>query len=89
MAIEIGRKHSFALGVEATSGTAGAIGAWIPLEEGVLTPKTDPLIDESGFGTISAGADAHVTKTWSEFTGKGIVRPTSVGYLLLGSLGTA
>lgn len=33
MAIEIGRKHSFALGVEATSGTAGAIDAWLPLEE--------------------------------------------------------
>lgn len=33
MAIEVGRKHSFALGIEATSGTAGAIDTWIPLEE--------------------------------------------------------
>lgn len=89
MTIEIGRKHSFALGIESTPGTAGAIDAWIPLEEGVITPKTDPIIDESGFGTISAGADAHVTKTWSEFTGKGLVRPTSFGNLLLLALGTA
>lgn len=89
MAIEIGRKHSFALGIESTPGTAGAIDAWIPLEEGVLTPKTEVVIDESGFGTISAGADAHVTKTWSEFTGKGLVRPTSFGNLLLLTLGTA
>lgn len=88
MAIEIGRKHSFALGIETTAGTAGAIDSWIPLEEGVLTPKTDPIIDESGFGTISAGNDAYVTKTWSEFTGKGIVRPSSFGNLLLLTLGT-
>jgi len=89
MAIETGRRHSFALGIESTSGTAGAIDTWIPLEEWVLTPKTDPIIDESGFSTISAGADAHVTKTWSEFIGKGMARPTSFGYLLLLALGTA
>ena len=67
----------------------GAIDAWIPLEEGTLTPKTEIVTDESGFGVISAGADHHVTKTWSETTGKGVIRPTSFGYLLLAGLGTA
>lgn len=54
-----------------------------------VTPKTELVTDESGFGTISAGADAHVTKKWAEITGKGIARPTSFGYLLLLALGTA
>lgn len=89
MAIEIGRKHSLALGIETTAGTAGAIDVWIPLEEVKITPKTEIVTDESGFGTISAGADGHVVKKWAEVTGKGLVRPTSFGYLLLLAIGTA
>lgn len=89
MAIEIGRKHSLALGIETTAGTAGAIDVWLPLEESKVTPKTEIVKDESGFGTISAGADGHVVKKWAEVTGKGIARPTSFGYLLLLALGTA
>lgn len=89
MAKEIGRKHSIALGIESTPGTAGAIDVWLPLEEAQFTPKTETVIDESGFGTISAGADGHVVKKWAEFKGRGEVRPTSFGYLLLLALGTA
>lgn len=89
MAKEIGRKHSIALGIETTPGTAGAIDVWLPLEEAQFTPKTEVVTDESGFGTISAGADGHVVKKWAEFKGKGVVRPTSFGYLLLLALGTA
>lgn len=89
MAIEIGRKHSLALWIESTPGTAGAIDVWLPLEELKITPKTEVITDESGFGTISAGADGHVTKKWAEVAGKGLTRPTSFGYLLLLALGTA
>lgn len=84
---EIGRLHSFAIGTETTAGTAGAIDTWIPLESGNLKPMAGIVKDESGFGTITSENDAHMAKVWSEFTGKGIIRPTSFGWLLLGTLG--
>lgn len=87
MSIEIGRLHSFAVGTESTPGTAGAIKAWIPLENGSLKPVVEMAKDESGFANITGLADAHVTKTGSEFAAKGIIRPTSIGYLLLAALG--
>lgn len=87
MAKEIGRLNSFAIGIEATPGTAGAIDAWIPLESGSLKPMAGVIKDESGVGNIVSPMDAHVTKQSSEFDAKGIVRPTSFGYLLLLALG--
>ena len=89
MAKEIGRLNSFAIGMEATKGTADTIDVWIPLESGNLKPVVEMAKDESGFGTIATPADAHTTKTSSEFSAKGIVRPTSIGFVLLGTLGTA
>ena len=47
MAKEIGRLHSFAIGMEATAGTAGAIDSWIPLESGTLKPMTNVEKDPS------------------------------------------
>lgn len=88
MAIEIGRLRSFALGMEATPGTADTMDAWVPLEEGKLIPKVELTKDESGLATIAGGSDAHLTKTWSEFEGKGLIRPTSFGWLLLLAMGT-
>lgn len=89
MAKEIGRLSSFALGIEATPGTAGTIDTWIPLESANLKPVTEVIKDESGIGNIVSPMDAHVTKKMSEFDAKGIARPTSFGYLLLLALGTA
>jgi hypothetical protein len=82
MAKEIGRLHSFALGTESTAGTAGTIDAWIPLESGNLTPMTQVIKDESGIGRIESMSDAHVAQLSSEFTAKGIIRPTTIGWLL-------
>ena len=87
MAKEIGRLHAFGVGIEATAGTAVAAQAFIPLETGKLKPNVTLVKDESGIGNIASISDAHVTKTMSEFEGKGIVRPTSIGYLLLATLG--
>lgn len=87
MAKEIGRLNSFALGKETTAGTPVAVTAWIPFESANLKPITEVIKDESGFGVISSPADAHVTKQSSEFTAKGIARPTSFGHLLLATLG--
>ena len=89
MAKEIGRLHSFAIGTETTAGTAGTIDAWIPLESGNLKPVVEVIKDESGFGNIASPADAHMAKVSSEFSAKGIVRPTSFGWLLLTTLGAA
>lgn len=89
MSKEIGRLHSFAIGTETTAGTAGTIDAWVPLETGDLKPMATIVKDNSGYGTITSDNDAHMAKVWSEFTGKGIVRPTSIGWVLLGTLGTA
>lgn len=89
MTAEIGRLHSFAIGTETTPGTAGTIKAWIPVETGNLKPVVETAKDESGFANIASPADAHVTKVSSEFSAKGIVRPTSIGYLLLAALGTS
>ena len=88
MAKEIGRLHSFAIGTETTAGTAGTIDAWIPLESGNLKPIVEIIKDESGFGNIASPADAHMAKVSSEFAAKGIVRPTSFGFVLLCTLGT-
>lgn len=87
MAKEIGRKHSIAIGTETTAGTLGTIDAWIPLEDSDLKPVTKIVKDSSGYGTITSDNDAHVAQTWAEFTGKGIVRPTTIGWLLLGTMG--
>lgn len=89
MAKEIGRLHSFAIGTETTAGTAGTIDAWIPLESGNLKPIVEVIKDESGFGNIASPADAHMAKVSSEFAAKGIVRPTSFGWILLTTLGTS
>lgn len=87
MAKEIGRLHSFAIGTETTAGTAGTIDAWIPLESGNLKPVVEIIKDESRFGNIASPADAHMAKVSSEFSAKGVVRPTSFGWLLLTTLG--
>lgn len=87
MAKEIGRLNSFALGKETTAGTPVAPTVWIPCESVNLKPVTDVIKDESGFGRIESGADAHVAKTSSEFMAKGLVRPTSFGHILLAALG--
>lgn len=89
MAKEIGRLNSFALGSETTAGTAGTIDTWIPVESANLKPMVEIVKDESGFNTIAAPADAHMAKVWSEFQAKGNVRPTSFGWVLWGTLGTA
>lgn len=88
MAKEIGRLHSFGIGTESPAGTAGTIDAWIPLESGDLAPKAEVIKDVSGIGVIAENMDAHISKVWSEFTAKGVVRPTSFGWLLWGLLGT-
>ena len=87
MAKEIGRLNSFALGKETTAGTPVAVTQWIPCESANLKLVTDPIKDESGFGRIESGADAHVAKKTSEMMAKGLVRPTSFGHLLLAALG--
>jgi len=88
MAKEIGRLHSFAIGTETTAGTAGTIDAWIPLESGNLKPVVEIIKDESGYANIANPGDAHMAKVASEFSAKGIVRPTSIGWLFLTTLGT-
>lgn len=70
MAKEIGRLNSFALAIEATPGTAGTTKVWIPCESANLKPVVELVKDESGFGTIAAPADAHVSKKTSEFSAK-------------------
>lgn len=89
MTIEIGRLHSFWVGKEVTPGTAVAPTLWVPVENGNVKPIIETEKDESGFGTISAAADAHVTKQSSELTFKGNYRPQSFWFILLGTLGTA
>lgn len=87
MAKEIGRLNSFALAKETTPGTPVAVTAWIPFESANLKPITEVIKDESGFGNINTPADAHVVKQSSEFSAKGIVRPTSFGHILMGTMG--
>lgn len=70
MAVEIGRLSSFGFGSETTAGTAGTVDTWLPLESGNLTPKTEIIKDESGFGNIASPADGHMAKVWNEFSGK-------------------
>lgn len=89
MSKEIGRKHSIAIGTETTPGTLGTIDTWIPLEDSDLKPITKIAKDESGFGTITSENDAHVVGYSAELNGKGILRPTSIGWVLLGTLGTS
>mgnify|MGYP007125359886 CR=1 FL=1 len=89
MAKEVWRLHSFAIGMEATAGTAGAIDAWVPFETASLKPMTNLEKDPSGINNIAGLMDAHVTKTWGEFEAKGIVRPTSIGWFILSALGTS
>lgn len=87
MAREIGRLNSFAIGIEATAGTAGAIDAYIPFEEASLDHKVVNVKDESGYGVIDMNPDSHITKVMSEFSAKGNTYSTSFGYLLLLALG--
>ena len=89
MAKEIGRLHSVGLGMEATPGTADTIDIWLPFEEVNFKPMATIVKDPSGIGTITSDNDAHMTKMWTEIEGKAILRPTSIGWLLLGTMGTA
>ena len=90
MTREIARLHSFGVGTETTSGTANSTpSVWIPLDDGNLKPITTLVKDEGGYGVISAPTDMQIAEVSSEFDGKGIVRPTSFGWLLLYTLGTS
>ena len=45
--------------------------------------------DTSGLGIIDEISDAHITKTESEFSAKGIVRAKTFPWLMLATLGTS
>ena len=89
MAKEIGRLHSFGLGIETTSGTESASDVYIPLTAGKLIPKVTKVTQENGLGVIDQVADSYVTQKMSEFQGSGSVKYTSIGWLLLLAFGTS
>lgn len=89
MAKEIGRLHSFWLGIETTSGTEVAADAYIPLTSGKLIPQVTKVTQENGLGVIDQTSESYVTQKMSEFTGEGSVKSQSIGWMLLLAFGTA
>jgi hypothetical protein len=68
MTKEIGRLHSFGLGIETTSGTEAAADAYIPLTSGKLTPQVTKSTQENGLGVIDQTSDSYVVQKMSEFS---------------------
>jgi len=89
MAREIGRLSSFALGIEATAGTAGTLDAYIPFTEASLDHVVSNTKDESGRGRIEGLSDAHIVEQSSEFSAKGNAYASSIGYLIALAFGQA
>jgi len=89
MAKEIGRLHSFGLGVETTSGTETTSDVYIPLTAGKLIPRRTKVTQENGLGVIDQVSDSYVTQKMSELQVSGSVKNTSIGWLLLLAFGTS
>lgn len=89
MAKDIGRLHSFGIGVEATPGTVATIDAWLPVQEANMKSIVEMVKDDSWMGLIDEYSDNHITKRRTEFTAKWIVRSKSIAWILFGVFGTA
>lgn len=89
MAKEIGRLHSFGLGIEGTAGTEATADVYIPLTTGKIVPQVTKTTQENGLGVIDNTSDSYITQKMSEFTAEGSVKSNSIGWLLLLAFGTA
>ena len=89
MVKQIGRLHSFGLGIEATNGTEATADVYIPLTTGKLVPQVTKVTQENGLGVIDSVSDSYITQKMSAFTGEGSVKSQSIGWLLLMAFGTA
>lgn len=84
----IGRLESVGIGKETTRGTAAAAGYWLQWLELSLDNKITVVPNESSLARIEDSDDSTITEKYGEATVKMKLKDTSLGLLLLATLGT-
>lgn len=88
MSLEIGRKGWIGIAEESTPGAPETIDAYVPFTENTLQGMHEPIPNEAAYGVREKTFDAVEGKKWSEGDIAINADATSVGYFLIGALGT-
>lgn len=88
MSLQIGRKISIGLGKETVRGTAVAPTQWLPKMDLTIDDKINFVKDDSSVGIIEGAQGQDVTSKYAEGTISGRLSDTTLGLVLLGTLGT-
>lgn len=85
----IGRKYQVGIGKEATRGTVVAPSKYLPLlDPPSIENKPEYVMNEQGIGVIANADGSDIVKNYCEGEINGKVGDDSIGYLLLGTMGT-
>jgi len=88
MALNIGRKGWIGIGTESSPGVPVVVADYIPFTENTLKPMHEPIPNEAAYGVREKTFDASLGKKWSEGDVTINCDSTTVGYFLIGALGT-
>lgn len=88
MSLHIGRKYNIGIGKESARGTAVAATYWLPKMDYQIDDKINYAVNNSAVGVIEDANGQDVTSKYAEGSISGRASDTTLGLILLATLGT-